>query len=183
MHLLRLALQLLAVLMIPSMLFADCKCDAPKGSTLRCYSINERSLSPPGRSKFSIVDHTGCKVGYTEAILSNTFTERWVTKDGKLEIEFTEDNALLSTFAIQDAVDAFPEAAAYVISNPDAQVWVFTGNHHKDDPNVLSWKAKGDFKKCDYVEVRCAFVVLNLDTVPYFKQCLGCHWFFNNTNL
>ncbi len=180
MNLLALVLYLFAA----TSLYADtCTCDAPNGVTLRSYSDNEGPLFPPGSGTFSIVDHTGCKVGYTKVIGASTFSQKWVTKIGKMEFELTPNSTLFSSFPIRDSLVAFPELAPYAITYPDAEVWIFSGNHYKDGANVLAWKGTGSFKKCTYIEVRCVFLVISPNSVPYIKKCVGCHWFFNNTEL
>ncbi len=185
------AIQLLALIAVPSIVMGSTSCSsssssssdctAPHGITLRCYSDNEGPLFPTGSGTFPIVDDTGCKIGYTEAISGNTFKQKWVVKDGKMEFELAPDSVLFSSTPIADALVAFPELAPYAISNPDAEVWVFSGDHFKNASNTLYWKGSGRFKKCDRIEVRCVFLVFHQNSTPYIKKCVGCHWFFNNT--
>lgn len=155
------------------------KCCAPKGTTYRCYSENEGPISPPGSGTFELVDETGCNVGYTTAINSTTFKQEWVTKKGKMEIEIAAGLSLFSATPIASAVAAFPELAPYVTTNPDAQVWVFVGDREKDNSNTFYWKGTGEFKKCNFIEVRCVFLTLFENNQPYLHKCVGCHWTFN----
>lgn len=183
-----LAVQAFMTVIVPATLSAskECssssdRCTAPHGITLRCYSDNQGPLFPTGSGTFSIVDDTGCKIGYTKAINNDTFKQKWVTKRGKMEFELAPDSTLFSSTPISDALVAFPELAPYALSNPDAEVWVFSGDHSKNADNTLYWKGTGCFKKCDYIEVRCVFLAFYQGSTPYIKKCVGCHWFFNNT--
>ena len=156
-------------------------CDAPKGKTYRCYSENQGPIYPPGSGTFTIVDEKGCNVGYTTASTASNFKQKWVTEKGTMKIEIGQGATLFSSTPIQDAVTAFPEVAPYLTTNPDAEVWVFVGNHEKDAATTLAWKGTGEFKKCNLIEVRCVFLTLFENGTPYLHKCLGCYWTFNKS--
>lgn len=153
-------------------------CTAPKGVVLRCYAQNEGPLLPTGTGKFKIVDNSGCEVGYTQTLNGPTGLEqKWVTKDGTLEAKFQPGVPVRFTTPITPAVvKAFPTVAPYL--GTDAELWIFAADYNKCDlESVIFLKGSGAFKKTNYVEIRCVFLVLkDSNGVPYFDRCIGCYW-------
>lgn len=154
------------------------RCTDPKGIVLRCYSQNEGPLLPTGSGTFKIIDNSGCEVGFVQALnLPTGLEQKWVTKYGTVEAKFQPGSSVRFTTPITpEVVQAFPSVASYL--GTDAEVWTFSADHDKCNPaSVRFLEGSGSFKKINYVEVRCVFLVLkDANGVPYLDRCIGCYW-------
>lgn len=156
--------------------------EVPKGISLRGYGKNI-ATDPRAYLKCLAFNDQGCLEGFVESLSGSidpvtAADHRFVVKDGCLEVTFKVNTDLLYQVPVDcAAIAAFPEVAPYVCV-PDAQLWIFSGNHSKCDLGTLAWKGQGSLKHANYVEVRCVFLVLpGENQTPRVEKCLGCHWF------